>query len=945
MEVLLALLPAPVYYAVIAGFLLTCLQLFGPDICWALSCLWERGERLGIRHRVHTGTGLAALTHAFTISTEPSLVPLTLPLLFEIGEDEDDRKFAYLGKRGGWKPAWIEFEQHNKSLVLRKLRPSAASIAKNKTRKIVALESLQRISAEAADNDAEYSPDSPIAVSLHRSASEGSWPLRLLARSPQAACRWLQQLLVNLLSVRPDLSVPRPLVTEQALTDRLKLVCQAEAPSFSVDLLALLLKEFGVFAKRTDLKSFLQKTMNKQKIETYRETMDAAKEVLGQMAGLEIFQRYATGKSNGSLITVPDFHQNFATNSQGLRQNLAETLNQLRSIATVDSNLLDLMLITRRLFKDILASKIYTLPLRTDQLELRQPLSQPMTDYFISTSHNTYLMEDQLKGRSDCLAYEIALKKNCRCVELDIHNGPNGDPIITHGGTMTSRIRFEDVIKTIKRFAFVASEYPLILSFENHCSLEQQDKMAQILTKHLKDYLYVDESSDHMERLPSPEELKWKIIIKNKKTQQEPGASATFYVAATAPTASPQAANAAACTEDDSDGDESDGEVSNSSPASSPQGGRRSISGPMASAEGDIAGGASGSESSDLQASPPMPPNRRSSIDKSVSVGGPTVAASAATAVGAMGKKRKKLKVSTSLSDMVSICRPVKFKGQKYARENYRPVEMSSLTESKVEKKQWLKKDGEDANRMVLHTQYQLVRVYPSGLRTNSSNYNPINAWRLGCQLVALNYQTRCENMELNDGLFQLNGSCGYVPKPAILTEPDTKFNPFSPSPELALSLRLEIISGVNLRQPASQQEQQLHQHAQPPLEQQQQQQLQCQGASERTDSSEEKTASSPYVKVTLFGVPGDEKKDQTKKADQGFNPHWLYRCFEDNEVVRVPELAHLRLEVKDKSSGKVIGQFTAPLTAFNKGYRRVNLKDSRDSPTASELWIYIELR
>uniref|UniRef100_A0A1I8IMI3 PI-PLC Y-box domain-containing protein n=1 Tax=Macrostomum lignano TaxID=282301 RepID=A0A1I8IMI3_9PLAT len=271
----------------------------------------------------------------------------------------------------------------------------------------------------------------------------------------------------------------------------------------------------------------------------------------------------------------------------------------------------------------------------------------------------------------------------------------------------------------------------------------------------------------------------------NKKTQQEPGASATFYVAATAPTASPQAANAAACTEDDSDGDESDGEVSNSSPASSPQGGRRSISGPMASAEGDIAGGASGSESSDLQASPPMPPNRRSSIDKSVSVGGPTVAASAATAVGAMGKKRKKLKVSTSLSDMVSICRPVKFKGQKYARENYRPVEMSSLTESKVEKKQWLKKDGEDANRMVLHTQYQLVRVYPSGLRTNSSNYNPINAWRLGCQL--------------------------------------------------------------------------------------------------------------------------------------GFNPHWLYRCFEDNEVVRVPELAHLRLEVKDKSSGKVIGQFTAPLTAFNK--------------------------
>uniref|UniRef100_A0A1I8FCV3 MIR domain-containing protein n=1 Tax=Macrostomum lignano TaxID=282301 RepID=A0A1I8FCV3_9PLAT len=199
------------------------------------------------------------------------------------------------------------------------------------------------------------------------------WPLRLLARSPQAACRWLQQLLVNLLSVRPDLSVPRPLVTEQALTDRLKLVCQAEAPSFSVDLLALLLKEFGVFAKRNDLKSFLQ-------------TMDAAKEVLGQMAGLEIFQRYATGKSNGSLITPCQiFHQN-SPQQPGSAQNLAETLNQLRSIATVDSNLLDLMLITRRL---------------TDQLSCGSSAVAAHDGLFhFPPRHNTYLMEDQLKGRA-----------------------------------------------------------------------------------------------------------------------------------------------------------------------------------------------------------------------------------------------------------------------------------------------------------------------------------------------------------------------------------------------------------------------------------------------------------------------------------------------------------------------------------------------------------------
>jgi phosphatidylinositol phospholipase C delta len=65
----------------------------------------------------------------------------------------------------------------------------------------------------------------------------------------------------------------------------------------------------------------------------------------------------------------------------------------------------------------------------------------PLTEYFISSSHNTYLLAHQLYGSSSATAYETALNSGARCLEIDAwDNSENQDePKVTHGYSKLSR--------------------------------------------------------------------------------------------------------------------------------------------------------------------------------------------------------------------------------------------------------------------------------------------------------------------------------------------------------------------------------------------------------------------------------------------------------------------------------------------------------------------------
>lgn len=159
----------------------------------------------------------------------------------------------------------------------------------------------------------------------------------------------------------------------------------------------------------------------------------------------------------------------------------------------------------------------YSNPL-TEELTNEQYFKHPLNEYYILSSHNTYLMGRQVAGDSSAEGYMKVLHKGCRCLEIDIWNNENDtEPIVNHGRTFTSGISLSSVLKTIKKNAFVASPYPVILSLEMHCTANVQIKVVQLLRQILGEAL-VEQPINSENTLPTPEELKNRILIKVKKT-------------------------------------------------------------------------------------------------------------------------------------------------------------------------------------------------------------------------------------------------------------------------------------------------------------------------------------------------------------------------------------------------------------------------------------------
>ncbi|AES99590.1 putative phosphoinositide phospholipase C [Medicago truncatula] len=365
--------------------------------------------------------------------------------------------------------------------------------------------------------------------------------------------------------------------------------------------------------------------------------------------------------------------------------------------------------------------------------EVNHDMSAPLSHYFIYTGHNSFLTGNQLS--SDCSEEPIikALQQGVRVIELDLWPTSSKEDIkVDHGWTLTNPVSPIKCLESIKKYGFVASQYPVIITIEDHLTEELRAKFAEMATQIFGEMLYYPQPAEclTLTEFPSPESLKNRVIISTKPPKEHFKSNRI---------------------KDNGNYHALDGISESSEEESS---GKES---PDSTVEVEI-NSANGSDSDEGDA-------------------------------GKYGCHRRLFQECSPDYKSIITIQNKKLKGSlKDKLKTDGELRRLSWSETTLEKAS--ESHGTDIIRF---TQKNILRVYPRATRVKSTNFKPHLGWMYGAQMVAFNMQGLGKSLWLMQGMFRANGGCGYVKKPEILMQKLQCDNEFDPTRIMPVKKTLKV--------------------------------------------------------------------------------------------------------------------------------------------------------